>query len=174
MPSSSVNSALGVEGLALGDDLMQAGVAHQHGLGHRLLVEGELVLVQVGDAFPGPDEDLAFVGVELAGQDLQKGRFAGAVGADQAVAVAGGELDVDILEDDSLAVGKSDIGGVYHGECSVKVMSGACFLRWRRSGMVGGTGRLSGRRAPGRSGAGSSRNRPRRSASRRGRSRRPG
>ena len=91
--------------------------------------------LQDGDPLPGADEDLALVRLDLAGEDLQKGRFAGAVGADQAVAVAGGELDVDVLEDDPLAVGKSDIGGVYHDECSVKVMSGACFLRWRRSGM---------------------------------------
>ena len=38
-------------------------------------------------------------------EDLEKGGFAGAVGADQAVAVAGGELDVDVLEEDPLAIG---------------------------------------------------------------------
>jgi len=89
-------------------------MAHQHGAGDGLVVEGELVLVEIGDAQARADEDLAAVGIALAGEDLEKGRFAGAVGPDQAVAVAGGELDVDVLEDDAFAVGQGDVGGVDH------------------------------------------------------------
>ena len=89
-------------------------MAHDHGVEDRLLVEGELVLAQHGDALAGADGDLPLVRFHLAGQDLQKGRFAGAVGADQAVAVAGGELDIDVFEDDPLAVSEGHVVGADH------------------------------------------------------------
>src|SRR6185369_5316209 len=83
---------------------------HDDGVEDRFLVEGELVLPEDRHAFPWSHEDFALVRLDFAGQDFQEGRFSGAVGPDQAVAVAGGELDVDVFEEDPLAVGESDIG----------------------------------------------------------------
>ena len=105
---------LGVDRLALGHDLEEARVPHDDGVEDRLLVEGELVLPQHRDPLAGADDDLPLVRLDLAGENLQKGRLAGAVGADQAVAVARGELDIDVLENDPLAVGKGDIGCADH------------------------------------------------------------
>ena len=83
---------------------MQAGVAHDDGLQHAELVELVMVLLQHGQPLAGRDDHLADRRFDFAGQDFQKGRLAGAVGADQAVAVAGRELDIDILEKDAFAV----------------------------------------------------------------------
>jgi hypothetical protein len=56
-------------------------------------------------------DDGALLGVDLAGEDLHEGGFAGAVGAGEAVAAAGGERrDGDILEEELGAVAHGDIG----------------------------------------------------------------
>ena len=82
---------------------------HDDGIEDGLLVKGELVLPKDRHALPRAHDDLALVCLDLAGQDLEKGGFSGAVGADQAIAVAGGELDVDVLEEDPFPVGKGDV-----------------------------------------------------------------
>ena len=87
-------------------------MAHDHGIENGVLVEGELVLVEHRDALPRAPGNLTPIRLKLTCQDLQKGGFAGAVRPDQAVAVAGGELDIDVLEDDSLAIGESNIDAV--------------------------------------------------------------
>jgi hypothetical protein len=84
-------------------------VPHHDGIEDRLLVEGELVLAEHRDPLTGGDGDLPLVALHLPRQDLQEGRFPRAVGADEPVAVARGELDVDVLEQDPLAVGKGDV-----------------------------------------------------------------
>ena len=63
---------------------------------------------------PGPDAHRPLVGFDLPGKDLQEGRFAGAVGADKAVAVTGGELDIDVFKQNALAIGKRHIGCADH------------------------------------------------------------
>ncbi len=105
---------LGIKGLALAHHLKQALMPHDHGIEDGVLVEGELVLAQHRNALAGADGNLPLVGLGLAGENLEKGRFPRAVGADQAIAVAGGELDVYVLEDDALAVGESDVAGADH------------------------------------------------------------
>jgi hypothetical protein len=59
-------------------------------------------------------------GSSLPGQDFQEGGFAGAVGADRAVTVAGGKFDIDVLEDHSLAIGERNIDCVIWGPYSKK------------------------------------------------------
>jgi hypothetical protein len=44
------------------------------------------------------NNDLAGGGLQIAGEDAQKRGFAGAVGADDAVAVAGSEFQVNMLK----------------------------------------------------------------------------
>ena len=63
-----------------------------------MIVIGVVVLLQDADAFAGRDEDIALRGLELAGQDAQEGGFAGPVRADDAVAFAWDEFDVDVFK----------------------------------------------------------------------------
>ena len=56
-----------------------------------------------------------FCGVEFAGEDLHKRRFAGAVGAGEAVAAAGDEADADIFKEDLRAVAHGDVADAEHG-----------------------------------------------------------
>ena len=105
---------LGVDRLALGHHLVEPFVPHDDRVDDRLIIEGELVLAQDRDPLPGADGDLALVLLHIAGKDLEKGRFPGAVGADDAVAVPRRELDVDVFEQHPLAVGKGDVGNVDH------------------------------------------------------------
>ena len=51
------------------------------------------LLPQQADADPGPDEELAVIGLIDAGQDLHQRGLAGAVGADQADPLAGADLE---------------------------------------------------------------------------------
>jgi hypothetical protein len=67
-----------------------------------------LVLFEDADFF-GAD-DGALLGVDLAGEDLHEGGFAGAVGAGEAVATAGGEGNGDVLEEKLRAIAHCDIG----------------------------------------------------------------
>jgi len=89
-------------------------MAHDHGIENGVLVKGELVLVEHCYALSPSLANLAPISLKLTCQDLQKGGFAGAVCPDKAVAVARGELNIDVLEDDSLAIGESNIGCGYH------------------------------------------------------------
>lgn len=57
-----------------------------------------MILLQEGEALAGSNCDLALAWFELTGQDLKERRLAGAVSADQAVAVPFGEFDIDIFE----------------------------------------------------------------------------
>ena len=77
--------------------------------------------LQHGDPLPRADGDIPVIRLDLAGEDLQEGGFAGAVGADEAVAVARGELDVDVLEDDPFAIGKGDVDALIMRACFLLV-----------------------------------------------------
>ena len=55
-----------------------------------------MILLQHGETLTGGDDDITFGGVQLTGQDLQKGGFTGTVGSNESVAL--GKLDVDIFE----------------------------------------------------------------------------
>ena len=106
MPSASEKLALGVDRFPFGHDLVEPFMPHDDGVEDRFLVKGELVLAQDRHPLPGADGDVALIRLELAGEDLEKGRFSGAVGADEPIAVSRGELDVDVFEDDPLAIGE--------------------------------------------------------------------
>src|ERR1017187_10355102 len=87
-------------------------VAHNDGINDTIGVEGELVLAENAE-FAGAD-DVAFLGVELAGEDLHEGGLAGAVGAREAVATAGDEADAYIFKEDFGAVAHGDVADTKH------------------------------------------------------------
>ena len=79
-------------------------MAPDNGVGYRLFVKGKLVLAQDCDPLPGTDRNSTLVRLDLAGEYLQEGGFACAVGADLSVAIPRGEFYVDVLEDNPLAI----------------------------------------------------------------------
>ena len=97
---------LGIDDLALFESGPQGLVAHDDGVDDAVGVELVLVLLEDADFF-GAD-NVALLGVDLAGEDLHEGRFAGAVWAGEAVTAARGEGDGDIL--------KEELGAVTHGD----------------------------------------------------------
>jgi hypothetical protein len=98
-------------------------MAHDHGIENGILVKGELVLVEHRYALSRPFANLAPVRLKITCKDLQKGGFTSAVRPYKAVAVARGELDVNVLEDYPLAIGKSYIGCGYHNSFLIKYIA---------------------------------------------------
>ena len=90
-------------------DLVKLLVALDDGIQNDLIVVFLVVLLQEGKALAGRDGDLAVRGLQLAGEDFQKGGFPGAVGADDAVAVSFREFDVDIFKKGLLADPVGDV-----------------------------------------------------------------
>ena len=106
---------LGVQGFLLLADIVETLVAHDDGVHHVIGVVGVLVLLQNRHADVGQDRDLAGGGLQVSGQDLQKGGLAGAVCADDAVAVAPGELEIHMGKQGGPAVLQAQIGNSDHG-----------------------------------------------------------
>ena len=105
-------------------------VAHQHDREHDHLLEAELVLLQHARALRLVH--VAGVRLELAGDDLQEGRLAGAVRAGQAVALAFGELDRYLLEQALFAVGFADVVDIDRGHWRAPLVAA-----FRRTGARG-------------------------------------
>ena len=105
-----------VDAVALGLDLPQLLVTHDHGVDHAELFVGKLVLAQLTQTHVLFEHDLAAGGLQLAAKDLHEGRLAAAVGTDQAVAVAVAEFDGDVFEQRLGAKLHGDVGGGDHGK----------------------------------------------------------
>ena len=88
-----------VQGVLLLHDVVEVLVAQDDGIQHGVGVVLEVVLLQNAHAVVLGDHHLAGGGLQIPGEDAQKGGLAGAVGADDAVAVAGDELEVHVLEE---------------------------------------------------------------------------
>ncbi len=93
---------LRVERLAFGQRGPQAVVAHDHRVDDAEFVERVLILAQHAELVR-PDHG-ALLRRELAGQQFHEGRFAGAVGAAQAVSPAGRKSHGDVVEEHLRAV----------------------------------------------------------------------
>jgi hypothetical protein len=68
-----------------------------------------VILAKYRQALVIGDVNVARGGLELTAEQLQEGGFARAIGANDAVAVAGGEFEVNILEQDLTAEMKAEI-----------------------------------------------------------------
>jgi hypothetical protein len=87
-----------VDAIALMHRVPELDVALHHDVQDALILVTELVLVELAHAQPGLQHDVARARLQLATEDLHERRFAAAVRADEAVAVAVRKLDRDVLE----------------------------------------------------------------------------
>ncbi len=87
---------LGVDGVAFLDGGPEALVAHDDGVEDRVGVEGELVLAEHAE-FTRAD-DIAFLRLEFAAEQVHERGFAGAIGAGQAVPLARRKRRRDFVE----------------------------------------------------------------------------
>ena len=94
---------LRVERILLVHDLDEARIAHHDRAQHLILVERVVILLEDREALAWRDLHHAARRLELTGEQAQERGLAGAVRADDAVAVARRELEVDILIEDALA-----------------------------------------------------------------------
>jgi hypothetical protein len=90
-------------------------VALHNDVEHAFVFVGELVLVELAEPQPRLQHDLARALLQLAAEDLHEGGLAAAVGADQAVTVAVGELYRHLLEEWFGAELDGDVGCGEHG-----------------------------------------------------------
>ena len=89
-----VEVGLFVDGVLLLPAFVEAGVAHDDGVEHRVVVVEALVLPEDRHAPFGIEHDAAAGGLQLPGEDFDEGGLARAVRADDAVAVARRELEI--------------------------------------------------------------------------------
>ncbi len=87
-----------IEGVLFGADLEQAGITLDNRIEDDLIIIFVVVLFQEGEALTLGNGDIAAGGLELAGQDAEEGGFAGAVCADDAVAVSLREFNGNIFK----------------------------------------------------------------------------
>ena len=111
---------IGVDAIALGQRLPHFLVTLHHHVKHALVFVTELVLVQLAQAQPGLQHHFACARLQVPAQDLHQRGLATAVGADQAIAVAIGELDRNLLEERFRAELDRQIGRGKHGSAGAK------------------------------------------------------
>ncbi|RMU70218.1 hypothetical protein ALP23_05335, partial [Pseudomonas syringae pv. apii] len=87
-----------IDAVALGLDLPQLFVTHDHGVEHGELFIGELILAQLTQTHVRLQHHLPTRRLEVATEDFHERGLAAAVRANQAVTVTGAKLDRDILE----------------------------------------------------------------------------
>ena len=95
---------LGIDGVLLLAAVVQALVTHDDRVHDGIGIVHGLILLEDGHSGLGVDIDVAGARLELTGEDLQERGFAGAVGADDAIAVAGGKLQVHLGKQRGAAV----------------------------------------------------------------------
>ena len=105
---------VGEQALALLERLPDVLLAHHRDLDDRHVLVLEVVLLEDAHAGAPRHVDDAVRGDLVAGEDLEEGRLAGAVGADEAVARAGVQLEGDALEEGVAAEGFGQVGDRNH------------------------------------------------------------
>ena len=113
-----------VAGLGLGQQRRALDVGGQHRVEHRD-VAARRILRHRADAHAARHVDVAAVGLELALDQLQQGRFARAVAADQADFPAVGDGRAGAVEQHPLAVAEGEVGDVKHGAAAFSMREGA-------------------------------------------------
>ena len=105
---------LRVEGILLFADLIQPSVALDDRVKHSLIIILKMILLEERQSLSRCDGDTSGRRLQLSGQYLQKCGLACPIRANDAIAVAFGEFDVDIFEQCSLSETQRDIICSYH------------------------------------------------------------
>ena len=103
-----------VDGILFLHHFVQMLVAHDDGVQDGVFVVGVLVLLQNGYPLVRVNGDAAGGGVQISGENPQEGGLAGTVGADDAVAVAGQELQIHMLEQPLTAKLHTEVANCNH------------------------------------------------------------
>ena len=106
---------IGVEAVTLGHGGPHLAVALHDCVDDALVLVAELVLAQLTQPHACLQHDFTRALLQIAAQDLHEGGFAAAVGANEAITVAVGELHRHALEQGLGAKLDGDIGGGKHG-----------------------------------------------------------
>ncbi len=107
---------IGVDGVLLLHHRPHLGMTHHHDVQNPAVLVGELILAQVSHAFVLILADIAARRFKHTTENLHEGRLAGAVGANQPVAVTVTKLDADILEQGLGPELLGDVGRNQHGQ----------------------------------------------------------
>ena len=86
-------------------------VPHDHRVQYALFFKSELILAQDTEPLFGIERYIAVGGLKFAAENFHQGRFATAIGADQAIAMAVAKLNRDIFEQGFGTELNGDIGG---------------------------------------------------------------
>jgi hypothetical protein len=107
---------IGVDDVALFHGVPHLDMALHHDVQHALVFVGELVLVELAEPQARLQHDFAGALLQLAAENLHEGGLAAAVGPDQAITVAVGELHRHLLEQRFGAELDGDVRGGKHGQ----------------------------------------------------------
>jgi hypothetical protein len=89
----------GINGIPFLHHCIQLFIPHDDGFKNGVFIESKVILPENSHSLAGRDDDLSGVRLDFAGENLEKSRFAGAIGTNDAVTVAGSEFYVDFLEE---------------------------------------------------------------------------
>ncbi len=93
-----VEIRLGIERVLLLHNVPQHGMTLKHGVEHCAVVKLEVVLLQHAHTLAGALRHTARCGRELPAEHAHQRGLAGTIGTDYAIAVAGSELEIDVLK----------------------------------------------------------------------------
>lgn len=119
---------LGIERVLLFHDIPEDSVSLQDSVHHREVIKLEVILLKDAHTLSGTLGNGAVGRGELSGENPHEGRLTSAIGSDDAIAVAGSEFHVDILEEDALAKLYAEVVDSNH---AVKIFEGAKFGKKR-------------------------------------------
>ena len=105
-----------VEGVLLLADVIEPLVAHDDRIHDRVGVVGVLILLEHRHAGFGEHRNFTGGGLQIPGENFEESGLARAVGADDAVAVALGKLQVHVGEEGLAAVLQAQVGNCDHGK----------------------------------------------------------
>ena len=101
----------GIDPITLFLDVPEFLMAHDHGIDHRAILIGKLVLAQFTQTDIGLQHDLAGGGLEIATQDFHQCGLATAIGPDQAIAITVTKFGGDVFKQGFSPELHGDIGG---------------------------------------------------------------
>ena len=84
-------------------------MSHEDGIEHGFLVVLEVVLREYAESFARTELYGSLCGLQLSADGFEQGGLASAVGTDYAVDVSVGELEVDVLVEDTFAELNGDV-----------------------------------------------------------------